>query len=425
MTEETIFTLDTSSVKFGIGAMSEVGEDLQILGATKVMVLCDPNLVASSQFRMLKEILDSHTVEWQLFSELRTEPSLESFEAAAKFASQGEFNGFVAYGGGSTIDTAKVANLLCTYPADIFEYVNAPIGQGKPIPGPLKPLIGIPTTAGTSSEITGVAIFDYKQIHAKTGISHRFMRPSLGIQDPNNTMELPPMVTACTGLDVLCHALESFTALRFDSRDRAVGSLQRPTYQGSTPVSDIWAKEAIKLVAENLVVAIREPSNIEARQNMMLAAVYGGMGFGNAGVHLCHGMSYPVSSLVRDYHAPDYITDHAIIPHGMSVILTAPAVFRFTANADPSKHMTAAELLGADVTGISVADAGEVLAQKVIEIMQATGMPHGLEAVGYGPEDAEDLAESTLPQHRVTKLSPRPATGSDLTRLFLESMRNW
>ena len=425
MTNETIFTLDTSAVKFGFGAMSEVKEDLEILNVRKIMVLCDPNLVESSQFSKLQESLNSDSLEWQLFSEIRTEPSLESFEAAAEFARQGEFDGFLAFGGGSTIDTAKVANLQSTYPADIFDYVNAPIGKGKPVPGPLKPLIGIPTTAGTSSEITGVAIFDHKAKNAKTGIAHRFMRPSLGVQDPFNTLELPPMVTACSGIDVLCHAIEAFTTLPFDSRDRAESSLQRPTYQGATPVSDIWAKEAIGLVAENLVTAIREPDNLEARQKMMLAAVYGGMGFGNAGVHLCHGMSYPVSSLVRDYHAPDYITDHAIIPHGMSVVLTAPAVFRFTAEADFSKHMLAAKLLGANVVGIPMREAGELLAQKFMEIMKATGMPEGLEAVGYGPADAETLAENTLPQQRVTKLSPRPASGAELTRMFLESMRNW
>ncbi len=425
MPQETVFTLDTSAVKFGLGAMSEVREDLDILGTRRIMVLCDPNLVDTVQFARLQETLNSGSLEWQLFSEIRTEPSLDSFEAAAAFARRGAFDGFLAFGGGSTIDTAKVANLHCTYPADFFDYVNAPIGKGRPVPGPLKPLIGIPTTAGTSSEITGVAIFDHKQINAKTGIAHRFLRPSLGVQDPLNTVDLPPMITACTGLDVLCHALESFTTIPFDARDRAESSLQRPTYQGSTPVSDIWAREAIRLVAQNLVTAMREPENLEARHNMMLAAVYGGMGFGNAGVHLCHGMSYPVSSLVRDYHAPDYLVDHAIIPHGMSVVLTAPAVFRFTARANFAKHMVAAELMGANVTGLPVTDAGEVLAQQILEIMQATGMPTGLEAVGYEPADAETLAASTLPQHRVTKLSPRPASGAELTRLFLESMRNW
>lgn len=425
MTQETIFTLDASAVKFGLGAMSEVGEDLEVLGARSIMVLCDPNLLDTTQFAQLQASLDAGSWEWRLFSEIRMEPSLDSFAAAAAFARRGAFDCFLAFGGGSTIDTAKVANLQSTYPADLFDYVNAPIGKGKPVPGPLKPLIGIPTTAGTSSEITGVAIFDHKQINAKTGVAHRFLRPSLGVQDPLNTLDLPPMVTACTGLDVLCHALESFTAIPFDSRDRAESARQRPTYQGSTPVSDIWSKEAISLVAENLVTAIHEPQNLAARRNMMLAAVYGGMGFGNAGVHLCHGMSYPVSSLVRDYHAPDYGTDHAIIPHGMSVVLTAPAVFRFTAKANFAKHMAAAELLGADVAGIPVEAAGEILAQQLLEIMQATGMPEGLEAVGYVPADAETLAASTLPQHRVTKLSPRPASGSELTRLFLESMRNW
>ncbi len=425
MPNETIFTMDTSTIKFGVGAMAETGEDLQILGVTKAMLLCDPNLTASDSLHRLTGTLDQVGIAWDLFDGIRTEPSLDSFRDAVAFADRGQYDGFVALGGGSTIDTAKVANLFATYPADFFHYVNAPIGQGAPVPGPLKPLIGIPTTAGTSSEITGVAIFDHKAVNAKTGISHRFMRPNMGIQDPLNTLDLSPMITACTGLDVLCHALESYTTIDFQARPRAASSLQRPTYQGSTPISDIWAREAISLVADNLLEAIRNPGNLEARANMMLAAVYGGMGFGNAGVHLCHGMSYPVSSLVRDYHAPDYQVDHPLIPHGMSVILTAPAVFRFTASANPAKHMEGARLLGANVTGIPLRQAGDVLAQALIDIMQQTRMPNGLEAVGYEAADAEVLAEKTLPQHRVTKLSPRPADGSDLTRMFLESMCLW
>ncbi len=425
MPKETIFTMDTSTIKFGVGAMAEAGEDLQILGVTRAMLLCDPNLVGSDTLGQLTTSLDRAGVEWILFDSIRTEPSLDSFQEAIAFATRGQFDGFVALGGGSTIDTAKVANLFTTYPADFFHYVNAPIGQGAPVPGPLKPLVGIPTTAGTSSEITGVAIFDHKALSAKTGISHRFMRPRMGIQDPLNTLDLPPMITACTGLDVLCHALESYTTVDFRERPQAASSLQRPTYQGSTPISDIWACEAIRLVAANLLEAIRNPSSREARSNMMLAAVYGGMGFGNAGVHLCHGMSYPVSSLVRDYCAPDYRVDHPLIPHGMSVVLTAPAVFRFTSSVTPAKHLHCAQLMGVDTTGVPLSEAGDALANALIEIMQQTQMPNGLEAVGYTAAAAEELAEKTLPQHRVTKLSPRPADGEHLTRMFLESMRIW
>lgn len=425
MSHETIFTLDSSAIKFGPGAMNEVGEDLQLLGADRVMALCDPNLVDSGSWQRLTAAMDAAGIEWTLFDGIRTEPSLDSFQAAAAFAARGDFNGFVALGGGSTIDTAKVANLFTSYPADFFDYVNAPIGRGKPVPGPLKPLVGIATTAGTSSEITGVAIFDHKERNAKTGISHRFMRPALGIQDPLNTLDLPPMVTACTGLDVICHAVESYTTIPFNARPRPEGSLQRPTYQGATPLSDIWAREAISLAAENLVEAVRHPTNVDARSNMMLATVYAGVGFGNAGVHLCHGMSYPVSSMVRTYKAPDYRTEHPLIPHGMSVVLTAPAVFRFTAEVSPEKHLEAARRMGVDVGHVPLAEAGEALAQAFIELMRATGMPNGLEEVGYDMSDAEMLAENTLPQHRVTKLSPKPADGADLTQMFIESMRIW
>jgi len=425
VTQETVFSVDTSSIKFGPGSISEVGEDLTILGVRRAMWLCDPNLVGTDgQVRLAGHLADAG-IEFELFDAIRTEPSLDSFKAAADFSVQGNFDGFLAMGGGSTIDTGKIANLFSVYPNDFFAYVNAPIGQGKPVPGPLKPMIGVPTTAGTSSEITGVAIFDDKATNSKTGISHRFMRPSMGVQDPELTIDLPPMVTACTGLDVLCHAIESYTTIDYTSRPKPEGSLHRPTYQGSSPVSDIWACEAIRLVAQNLPRVLRDPADLEARSNMMLAAVYGGMGFGNAGVHLCHGMSYPVSSLVREYRAPDYLTEHPLVPHGMSVVLNAPAVFRFTAAANPAKHLEAARLMGRDVSGVPEAEAGELLADCLIEIMKATMMPNGLEAVGYGPADAEVLAEKTLPQHRVTKLSPRPADGNELTRLFLEAMRIW
>src|SRR6185503_16558094 len=143
------------------------------------------------------------------YDQVRVEPTDQSFKAAIAFATTGNFEGYVAVGGGSVMDTAKAANLYATYPADFLDYVNPPVGKGKPVPGRLKPLIAVPTTAGTGSETTGVAIFDFLEIHAKTGIAHRALRPILGVIDPDNTRTLPPMVAACSGLDVLSHALES------------------------------------------------------------------------------------------------------------------------------------------------------------------------------------------------------------------------
>jgi hydroxyacid-oxoacid transhydrogenase len=270
-----------------------------------------------------------------------------------------------------------------------------------------------------------VAIFDYTPLHAKTGIAHRALRPVQGLIDPANTRSLPPEVAACSGLDVLSHALESFTALPFHRRPAPEHPGLRPAYQGANPISDIWATRAITLVARSMVRAMTDPSNDEVRGEMLLAATFAGIGFGNAGVHLPHGMSYPVSGMVRDFVPAGYPARRPLIPHGMSVILNAPAVFRFTAGVDPGRHLEAARLMGTDTAGARPEDAGELLAGAIIGLMRQTGMPNGLKAVGYGPEDVDALVAGTIVQHRVTKLSPRPASEADLKQMFLDSMTLW
>ena len=256
------------------------------------MVLTDPNLREQAPVQTALAAIAEAGLEYALFDQVRVEPTDASFKAAIAYAEQG-FDGFVAIGGGSVMDTAKAANVYTTYPADFLTYVNAPIGRGEPVPGPLKPLIAVPTTAGTGSETTGVAIFDLVEMKAKTGMAHRYMRPTLGIVDPDNTRSMPPQVAASTGLDVLSHALESYTALPFDQRPRPDRPQLRPAYQGSNPVSDLWALEALRLVEQFLPRAVADPSDDEARSAMCLAAALAGIGFGNAGVHLPHGMSYP------------------------------------------------------------------------------------------------------------------------------------
>jgi hydroxyacid-oxoacid transhydrogenase len=323
------------------------------------------------------------------------------------------------------MDTAKAANLYATYPADFLAYVNPPIGRGEPVPGRLKPLAAVPTTSGTGSETTGVAIFDLTEMHAKTGIAHRALRPTLAIVDPDNTRYLPKMVAACSGFDVLSHAIESYTALPYDQRPAAEHARLRPAYQGANPISDIWAERTIQMVAAYLVRAVEDSEDHEARSQMLLAATFAGIGFGNAGVHLPHGMSYPVSGMVNSYVPDGYPRDHALIPHGMSVILNAPSVFRWTAPASATRHLQAAAWLGAETRGAAPTDAGDVLTARLIELMRRTGMPNGLQAVGFSDADVDRLVAGTLPQHRVTKLAPRAAGEDDVRALFLGAMRYW
>jgi hydroxyacid-oxoacid transhydrogenase len=425
MALEYAYELASSSIRCGRGVTREVGQDLAEMNAKRVMVLTDPRLSKLPPVATVLESLSDNKIQAQLFDKVRVEPTDVSFQEAIRFATEGHFDAYVAVGGGSTIDTAKAANLYATYPADFLDYVNAPIGKGRPVPGALKPLIAVPTTAGTGSETTGVAIFDYLPLHAKTGIAHRRLKPLLGILDPENTRTMPPQVAATSGFDVLSHAIESYTALPYTQRQRPERPVLRPAYQGSNPISDVWSLEAMRWVSQYFVRAVEDPEDFEARSKMQLAASYAGVGFGNAGVHLPHGMSYPVAGMVRDFRPEGFPGDHPIIPHGMSVILNAPAVFRFTAQANPQRHLHAAEILGADISRANPADAGKILSDQVIKFMKRLKIPRGLRAVGYDNPDIPALVKGTLPQERVTKLSPRPVTETDLAQLFEDSMQSW
>jgi hydroxyacid-oxoacid transhydrogenase len=425
MPNEYAFEMSSSPIRFGFGVTREVGAELADLGKKRVLVFTDPNLRALPSVATVLESLEDNGIRFSVFDRVRVEPSDESFCEAAGAAQAEDFDAFVAVGGGSTMDTAKAANLYSSYPADFLDYVNPPIGRGRPVPGPLKPLIAIPTTAGTGSETTGVAIFDFAQMKAKTGIAHRRLRPTLGLIDPENTRTLPSAVAAASGLDVLSHAVESYTAIPFQQRSRPERPILRPAYQGSNPISDLWSLEALRLVGTYLRRAVADPEDDEARANMLLAASYAGIGFGNAGVHLPHGMSYPIAGMVRKYRPQGYSADHPLVPHGISVIVNAPAAFRFTSSACPERHLRAAEILGANASSAKREEAGKILADQIVQLMRDLKVPNGLRELGYESTDIPALVEGTLPQHRVTKLSPRPAGPEELARLFEEAMTIW
>jgi hydroxyacid-oxoacid transhydrogenase len=422
---ETVFTMETSRIKYGSGVTREVGYDMKRFGSQRVMVVTDPKLRNSEPVLVALKALRQEGIDAVLFDQVQIEPTDISLNEAIRFASEGSFDGYVAVGGGSSIDTAKAANLYANYPEEFLTYVNAPIGKGAQVPGPVKPLIAIPTTAGTGSETTGVIVFDYLKQRAKTGISHPALRPLLGIVDPSNTSTLPPMVAAFTGLDVLTHALESLTALPFNQRPAPEHPGVRPPYQGANPISQVWASRAIEIVAHNITRVIEDPGDDRARGEMMLAATYAGIGFGNAGVHLPHAMSYPIAGMVRDFVPEGYPADHPIAPHGMSVVFNAPAVFRFTAPTNPKLHLYAAGLMGMDTSGAGRDDAGELLASAIVGVMRRTGVPNGLKAIGFGSGDIDALVAGTVVQKRLIGLSPRQTSADDFRQLFLDSLTCW
>ncbi len=422
---ETVIPIETVPLKFGLGATEELGYELDRLGIHRALLVADENLRGSGLFQKVETIVRDAGIELDLYTNIHVEPTDTSMKEAIEFARKARPEAFISLGGGSTIDTAKVMDLFSTHTGELMDYINRPIGAGKAVPGPLKPHIALPTTGGTGSETTPVAILDLLDLKVKTGISHRFVRPTLAIVDPLNTVSCPLMVTAAAGCDVLCHAAESYTARRYDTKPRVQNPAERPAYIGSNPVSDLWSEQALTWCGQYLRRAVYDPLDIEARTYMSLASSFAGIGFGTAGVHIPHAMAYPVAGMVRDYHPPDYHVAEAMVPHGMSVIVNAPAAFRYTAPAWPQRHMRAAELLGESIAGVPEGAAGEMLAQGIIRLMQDIGIPNGLQAIGYDEKAIPGLVQGALKQHRLLTIAPRPVDEDVMTRLFESAMRYW
>ena len=418
---ESAFAVDRNPITFGRGALSEVGPWAKALGLSRVAVMTDPRVAALEPFGRALSSLGAAGVDVALYDEVKIEPTDRSFGAAAEFAMDAKVDGFVSIGGGSVVDTTKAANLYATHPAELLAYVNAPVGEGRPVPGPLRPHIACPTTSGTGSECTGIAIFDLLSMKAKTGIAHRHLVPTRALIDPDTTDTLPGPVVAASGLDVLSHALESFTARPFTARSEA-DPLSRPMSQGANPWSDVGCREALRLCGRHLVRAVQDPSDRQAREGMMWAATLAGIAFGNAGVHVPHGMSYAVAGLVESFSPDGYPKEGPMVPHGMSVIVNAPAVFRRIASSSPERHLEAAELLGADVRD---AEPGEAVSTRIAELMKATGMPNGISGVGYDRSHVAALTEGAIVQRRLLDNAPVPIDRELLAGLFADALTCW
>ena len=422
---DTAFTVESPKIKFGPGSLGEIGADARALGMARVALFTDKTVAKLKPVEIALKSLSAAGVDAVLYDATEVEPTDRSFKAATAFAKDGKFDGYVSVGGGSAMDTCKAANLYATYPDDFMAYVNAPLGRAKPVPGPLKPHIACPTTFGTASECTGIAVFDLLEMELKTGIASARLRPSLGILDPTALATLPRPIVAANGFDVFSHAVESLTARPFSRRPAPADPTKRPLGQGANPYSDMACLEAIRLIGSNLVGAVNDADNSKTHEPLMFAGMLAGIGFGNAGCHLPHGMSYAVAGLVRDYTAPGWPSNHPMVPHGISVIVNAPAVFRVTGPACPERHLKAAQAMGADVAGARPDDAGQVLADRVIAMMRATGIPNGLRGVGYSEDDLEALTERAFPQKRLLDNAPLAIDRDALKGLFRDALSYW
>jgi hydroxyacid-oxoacid transhydrogenase len=425
MTEsETVFTYAAPALKFGPGASAEVGHDLASYGARRVLLVTDPGVMETGHPTRIAEQIWQHGIETVIFDRARVEPTDASLDEAVAFALDAEstgrrFDAVVAVGGGSSIDTAKAVNLLLTNPGELMDYINAPVGRAHAPVQPLLPLVAIPTTTGTGSESTTICVLDVLALKVKTGISHPALRPRLAVVDPRLTLTQPAMVTAASGMDILCHALESYTA-RWYADFVAKQPDQRVPYCGANPIADMWSEKAMSLLAGSFRAAVQDPDDVAAREQMAMAATFAGLGFGNAGVHIPHANAYPIAGRVRDYR-PDGYPDEPIVPHGMAVSLTAPEAFRFTFDAAPERHLRAARLLDPAASG----EGPDVLPGVVTALMRDIGIPNGLAEVGYGAADVDDLVAGATQQQRLLATSPKAPTDEDLATVFRASMEHW
>ena len=419
------FTVGMPTFTFGAGVLAEAGANARELGMKRVALFTDALLGSGEYVAAVKASLAAANVDAAIYDGISIEPTDASFQDAARFAADGRFDGYVSVGGGSVMDTCKAANLYASHPAEFMTYVNAPIGAGQPVPGPVKPHIACPTTSGTGSETTGIAIFNLGSINAKTGIISRRLIPTVALIDPDVTASLPRNAVAATGFDCMSHALESLTARPYPRRLNPAKGAGRPVSQGANPFSDMLATEALKGVGKFLVRAVTDASDDEARTEMMYSALLAGIAFNAAGCHLPHGLSYAVSGLTKDWHVDGYPAGKTLVPHGMAVVLNNPSVWRFTAPCCPERHLHGAKCLGAHTDGARAEDAGEVLAARVIDLMRATAMPNGLAALGFDDSHLDALATGAEPQYRVIRNAPKDVGRADLKALFGAALSYW
>ena len=419
---ETVFTYGAPQLKFGTGASDEVGHDLLQYGVRRALVVTDPGVAATGHPQRIADQMAQFGIEALVYDGAHVEPTDESMQSAIDWArAEGPWDAFVAVGGGSAIDTAKAVNLLTSNEGELMDYVNAPVGKARNPEQPLKPLVAVPTTTGTGAESTTVCVLDVLSLKVKTGISHARLRPTLAVVDPTLTMSQPAGVTAASGMDILCHALESYTARPYTSYDRKQPE-QRVPYCGSNPIADMWSEKAMSLLATSFRRAVRHGDDVDARGEMAMAATFAGLGFGNAGVHIPHANAYPIAGRVRGFHPDDYPGDEPMVPHGMAVSLTAPEAFRFTFESAPERHLRAAALLAPDNTY----DAGpDQLARVLTDLMSDIAIPNGLAAVGYDSSDVSDLVTGTLQQQRLLATAPREVDEEAAAGILSRSMELW
>ena len=413
------FTIDIPKVTFGRGCLQEAGPRAAALGMKRVALFTDALLKKGPYVDIVTQSLRVVGIDFAVFSEIRIEADDDSVERAAVFIAEGNFDGVVSVGGGSVMDTAKAAMLYGLYPVDDFlDYFAPPLGAGKPMQGPLLPHIACPTTSGTGSECTSISVIRINRLDTKFVLANPVLLADQALIDPACCGSLPSNIVASTGFDLLCHALECYTAKAFTQWAKIDDPGKRQLIQGANPWSDLSARKALEIAGQYLVRGVNDANDSEARDALSWGASLAGMAFGNSGTHLAHAMSYGVTHLMKDITTQDYAVESPFIPHGISVVVSAPAIFRYAAEGAPERHLEAAQFLRADAKAAGKDDAGEVVANRLLELMKDTSMPNGLNDLGFGADDVKALAASSFRQARAIANAPRETNLQDMENIY-------
>ncbi len=343
-----------------------------------------------------------------IFDEVEADPPLETFKKAVAFAKENNSEIFIGLGGGSPIDVAKVISVIAKYGGDVEDYIAPPIGKGKPIIGSGYPMIAIPTTSGTGSEVSPVCVLTLTDKDLKVGISSQMQRPNLAIIDPLLTVSVPPKVTASTGIDALCHAIESYTTKKYWHKSKPEDPKDRPIYGGTTLFTDLFAEKAIELIANNLREAYNNGENIEARTNMALASIMAGISFTNAGLGAVHAMSFPLGG---KFH----------VPHGVANAILLPVVMEFNAKGNFRAFKKIAELMGECVEGLPDREAALKSAEAVKELCKDVGIPN-MSEFGVKEDDLPQMAVDTMKIQRLLSGNPRRISEEDILSIFKNTL---
>jgi alcohol dehydrogenase class IV len=395
---ETWSFYSAGQLVFGKNGTEHCGEILLRLGAKRVFLVTDSFLVESGLMERLHGPLSEAGIWMEMFTGGEPEPSFRVAEECIAAARKFMPDAIIGMGGGSNMDLAKITATVLAHGARPSDYV----GEEK-VPGPIKPLVCVPTTAGTGSEVSAAAVLTDKENKIKVGILSNYLRPRVAIVDPLLTLSCPAKLTADSGIDALTHAIEAYTAVDNENFPLAAG--EHTIYQGRHPLGDCLAEKAIRLIGANLCRAVKEGKDTAPREGMALAATLAGLAFSNVGVALVHALEYPVGGAVH-------------CSHGVGNGLLLPYVMRFNLPARQKAFADIAGFLGENVAGLSEPEAAQRAVTAVERIRSEIGIPTRLRDIGIQKDQLRSLAEKAFSIRRILRVNPRPVTVVDLESIL-------